>query len=348
MNQIHAPLRNLANGILFVLVVLAAGVLGYHQAGWSFGDAIYMVVLTIFSVGYREVQPVDTPTLRILTTALIVLGCTGMIFVTGALVQLFTALQIQQFLGIKRMKNEIDHLRGHVIVCGFGRLGSTLARDLRAGGARFVIIDRDEERINEARTRGYLCIEGEATDENVLNQAGIDRAGILASVLPDDAANVFITLSARSLNSALRIIARGELPTTENKLLHAGANQVVLPTHIGAERIAEMILYPETTRLIRSSEAMRDFERELHRLGLELEVVSAADRGGFTGLDVAAIEKQAQGSFLIVAVHRQDGSTITRPPADTRIEAGDGVVVIGRSGRSGALDAFAPPPETSG
>ncbi|HYQ29671.1 MAG TPA: NAD(P)-binding protein [Polyangiaceae bacterium] len=111
--------------------------------------------------------------------------------------------------------------------------------------------------------------QGEATDEDVLREAGVTRARVLATVLPDDAANVFITLSARSLNKALHIIARGDVPSTEGKLLQAGADEVVLPTHIGAERIAELILFPKTAALIRNDEGMRDLERSLHRLGLD-------------------------------------------------------------------------------
>lgn len=340
MSSDRSPTGNLVNGLAFIVVVMVLGTFGYMQAGWSGSDAFYMVIITIFSVGYGEVHPIDTPALHALTTSLIVLGCTGMIFMTGALVQFFTLSEIQQFFGFKRMKNEIEHLRDHVIVCGFGRIGNMLARDLRAGKAQFVIIERGEARVHEVRALGYLCIQGEATDEAVLVAAGIGRARVLATVLPDDAANVFITLSARSLSKTLHIIARGELPSTEGKLLHAGANEVVLPTHIGAERIAEMILYPDTVQLIRNSEPMRGFERGLHSLGLGLEVVSAAEGSAFAGLSIEAIESQVNGAFLIVAINRKDGSTVMRPPSSTRIAPGDGVIVINRNGHTNALAAF--------
>jgi Trk K+ transport system NAD-binding subunit len=338
---LQSPVRNIVHGLAFLSVIIPLAVLGYMLAGWSFSDSLYMVVITVFSVGYGEVRPVDTVGLHLLTTAVIVLGCTGMIFLTGAVVQYFTAAQIQAVLGQKRMKNEIDHLRAHVIVCGFGRIGTMLARDLTAGRARFVVIERDERRAAEARELGHLCIHGDSTDEGVLKAAGIERAAVVASVLPDDAANVFITLSARSLNRALRIISRGELPTTENKLLHAGADEVVLPAHIGAERIAELILFPRSNPLLNSGEQMRQFEHSLRGLGLDLEVVPVAAGGEFTGRSVAEIEKQAGGAFLIVAVHRSDGSTVSRPPSELQVMAGDGVVVIGRSGQLSRVDAFA-------
>lgn len=336
----QSPARNLISGVLFVLFVIAVGTGGYLAVGWSFSDSIYMVIITIFSVGYEEVHPVLTPGLRAFTVSLIVLGCTGMIFLTGALVQFFTATQLQQFFGLKRMKNDIDHLHDHVIVCGFGRIGNMLARDLRAASLGFVVIERAEARIAQARELGYLCVHGEATDEQMLKVAGIARARILATVLPDDAANVFITLSARSLNKSLKIIARGELPTTESKLLHAGADHVVLPAHIGAERIAEMILYPQTANMLRSAERMQGFGHNLHALGLDLTVVAVAESSKFAQHTVEEIEHQSDGAFLIVAINRGDGSTITRPTADTRVAPGDGVVIIERSGRVSALDAF--------
>lgn len=341
MPNLRSSTGNLVAGVLFILGVIGFGTGGYAAAGWSLTDAFYMVVITIFSVGYGEVRPINTMWLHTLTTGLIVLGCTGMIFLTGALVQLFTASELQRILGFKRMKNEIDHLKDHVVVCGFGRIGNMLARELLDGKASFVIVERAEARVAEARALRYLCIQGEATDEAVLHQAGVGRARILATVLPDDAANVFITLSARSLNRSLHIIARGEVPSTEGKLLHAGADEVVLPTHIGAERIAELILYPKASALIRDNERMRGFERSLHNLGLELEVLPAADDSKFANLTIEQIEQRADGAFLIVAINRKDGSTITRPPTSTRIESGDGVILIGRSGRTADLEGFA-------
>jgi voltage-gated potassium channel len=175
----QTPARNLLNGVIFVCLIIALGTTGYVAAGWNVADAFYMVIITIFSVGYDEVHPVQSAGLRALTIALIVLGCTGMIYLTGAVVQFFTAVQLQQFLGLKKMKNEIDRLEAHVIICGFGRIGTMLARDLSAGGVRFVVIERDEQRTAQARELGYLCVHGEATDENTLIQAGIARAAIV-------------------------------------------------------------------------------------------------------------------------------------------------------------------------
>ena len=338
-----SPLRNLAVALLFVATVFVAATAGYLAAGWSLGDAAYMVTLTIFSVGYDEVHPVDTTYLRALTTGTMVLGCTGMIVLTGALVQVFTVFQLRRMLGLDRMQTQIDRLENHVIICGYGRIGVQLSGELQAARAGFVIIERDAGKIAVARAQGFLCITADATDESALRAAGIDRARVLATVLPDDAANVFITLSARNLNGGLEIIARGEAPTTESKLFHAGADKVVLPTHIGAERIAEMILYPTTTRFMTESPRIRDMKRGLHEFGLELEAVTAAADGMMTGRTVGEAEQQGQGAFFVVQIDRANGQSILHPGEDVRVEADDRVVLIVRGSRVSAGAIFSTP-----
>lgn len=338
-----SPLRNLAVALIFVGTIFVTATTGYVTAGWSVGDAAYMVTLTIFSVGYDEVHPVNTTYLRALTTGTMVLGCTGMIVLTGALIQVFTVFQIRKMLGLDRMQTQIDRLESHVIICGFGRIGMQLASELHEAHTGFVIIEHDAGKSANAQSQGYLCINADATEENALRAAKIDRAKVLATVLPDDAANVFITLSARNLNSQLEIIARGEVPTTENKLFHAGADKVVLPTHIGAERIAEMILYPTTTRFIGDSPQMRDMKRGLHEFGLELEVVTAHAEGTLTGETVGEAERRGQGAFFIIQIDRTNGQSILHPGEDVRIESGDDVVLVVRSSRVSAGAIFSTP-----
>jgi voltage-gated potassium channel len=331
-----SPFRNLVLGVIYMLVVMAGAVGAYVRAGWSLGDAVYMVIVTVYTVGYDEVRPVDTPLLRGITIGTITLGCTGMIYMTGALVQFITLNQINQVLGIKRMSHQIERLRNHVIVCGFGRIGMMLAQGLHAGGADFLILEQSEPAVTLARSLGYLCLQADATDETALRAAGIDHARTLATVLSNDAANVFITLSARSLNARLEIIARGEVPSTESKLLQAGANKVVLPTHIGAERIAEMILYQETARFIRGSDRMKDFEKVLQSLGLDIDVVVAAPKSPVIGMTIDSIETQANGAFFIVQINRRGGEAITRPEGSLVVEESDGLVLVGRGAQARA------------
>jgi Trk K+ transport system NAD-binding subunit len=333
----RSPLPSLMAILAFMVVVTVVATVAYMAAGWSFGDALYMVLLTVYTVGYGEVRAINTPYLHVVTITTIILGCTGMILVTGFLVQVLTFSQVQRLLGGNRAKMDIEKLTGHVIICGFGRIGVQLAKDLTMGGAALVILDRDEDTLSEARELGYLCWQGDATDEGALRAVGVERARVLATVLPSDALNVFITLSARSLNPALQIIARGEDPATERKLRQAGANQVVLPTHIGAERIAELVLFPETSRWVRGSERMTAFDKSLRDVGLELEVIVVAPGTAVVGLTVGELEARARGAFFVVQIERPDGEYVTRPPTDLRVGAGDGLLVVGRAG--GAMNA---------
>jgi voltage-gated potassium channel Kch len=340
----RSPASTFVYSVLFMLAVIVIATLAYMNAGWSFADASYMVLLTVYTVGYGEVHPISTTYLHLVTVATMVFGCTGMIFLTGTLVQFLTVSQLQSLFGTNRMKAEIDKLNEHIIIVGFGRIGLMLAKELKSGGANFVVLENDEGRAHQVRDLGYLCLVGDGTDEGALRDVGIDRARTLASVLPNDAANVFITLSARSLNPSIEIIARGELPSTESKLLQAGANKVVLPTHIGAERIAEMILFPETSRFLRASAKMRDLEQTLRGLGLDITLIVIPKNGAFTGMSIEEIERKAGGRFFVVQLDRAGGETITTPDKSLRVQAQDGVVIVGRDGLS-ARTMFSAPAE---
>lgn len=345
-----SPLRMLKRTLVYMICVYVAATAGFVAAGWSLGDAAYMVTLTIFSVGYGEVHPLDTGWLRALAIATIVLGCTGMIVLTGALVQVFAHYQIRNLLGIDRMHSQIERLTDHAIICGFGRIGLQLAKELAAARTPFIIVERSPAKIAEAEGLGYLTLTADATDEASLKQAGIERARVLATVLPDDATNVFITLSARNLNPRLEIIARGEVPTTEGKLIHAGADKVVLPTHIGAERIAELILYPATARFLGESSQLRDLKRGLNDFGLELEAVSVPRHSALAGETVAEAERRGRGGFFIVQIDRAGeagtpGQSFLHPGEDVKIEAGDTLVLVIRGSRVAAGAVFNAPRE---
>ncbi|HJV40745.1 potassium channel family protein [Caulobacter sp.] len=336
---VSRPFRNLAISIAFVLLVGACAIVGYLAAGWSFDDALYMVTLTIFTVGYGEVRPIDTDYLHLVTMATMVFGCTGVIVVTGSLVQALTQSQLEQFFG-KRVERDIDRLDGHIIICGFGRIGLMLAQELASAGETFVVVERDEARCQEARDLGYLCRHADATDEDVLRAMHVERARVLATVLPDDAANVYITLSARSLNPGLEIIARGERPTTERKLVQAGADRIVMPTHIGAERIAEMILYPKLAEYLRTAQSLSTEAGDgLGKLGLDLGVITAPATFAARRVTVGEFERRG-GGLLVVRIDRSDGAVFENPKPDTIIRAGDGVTVVSKLGRLG-LSAIA-------
>ena len=336
----QSPMRFLFAGVAFVTIVSTLAVIGYMANGWTLGDAVYMVIVTVFTVGYGEVRPITTPGLRLITEALIVTGCTGMIFLTGALVQSLTLSQVQLVFGLKRMTRQIEQLRDHVIICGFGRIGVMLARELQAAKTGLVVVESDAERVAEVREMGFLCIHADATDEAALLQAGVHHARALATVVPSDAVNLFITLTARGLSEKLVIIARSETPSTEKRLLQAGANSVVMPTHIGAEHVASLILFPALSEIVQSPERRRRMELDLHALGLELEVVLAAEGSLYVGRTIQEIEDMASRTFFVVAIEPTGSRRVERPEPGMVVRAGDGVTLLGRGGRAAMVANF--------
>lgn len=217
-------------------------VVGYVLAGWGWIDAAYMVTITIFGVGYGEVHPIEPVWLKVFTMAVIFAGCSSLIYVIGGIVQMLTEGEIERMLGTRTMKREIDQLSDHTIICGYGRIGQMLAAELLQHDEPLVVIDRDIERVERATADGFLAMTGDAVNDEDLQKAGLFRARTLATVLPDDARNVFVTLTARDLSETINIIARAESPCTERKLLRGGANSVVMPAAIGAIRIAQLAI----------------------------------------------------------------------------------------------------------
>jgi voltage-gated potassium channel len=236
------------------------------------------------------------------------------------------------------MSDRVEKLSGHVIICGYGRIGLMLAHDLAAAGTALIVLERNADRLAEAEAAGHLVLAGDATEEESLVRAGVTRARLLATVLPDDAANVFITLSARSLSPHIEIIARGEVPSTESKLRQAGANHVVLPTHISAERIARMVLYPKGGAGDWHPE-LSDVAHDFGRLGLAIEKLTVVEGSPMDGLTVAAGERNGGGTLFIVAITRDGQEPTVRPAADQVMRAGDVVTIVTRPG-TGAPSLF--------
>jgi voltage-gated potassium channel Kch len=269
-----------------------------------------------------------------------VVGCTGMVFTTGSLIQLITVAQFTRIFGNRRMQKEIDSLKGHVVVCGFGRIGQMLSHELQAARMAFVVIDHDPERMAAARKSGHNFLQADATDEETLKRAGTTRAKALATILPKDANNVFITLSARALNPGVFIIARGELPSTERKLIQAGANRVVLPARIGAERVAELLLFDDINSIVARMRAGGNdrLAADLRMLGLDMEVIAVEAGSKCHKHTVGEIEKLGAGAFLIVALEKRGGGALIQPKQGTFVEAGDGLAIVRRPEKAQVLE----------
>ncbi|QGJ70048.1 Voltage-gated potassium channel Kch [Planctomycetales bacterium 10988] len=316
-------------GSIFFLLTSFIAVIGYWLAGWELLDAIYMVVITIYGVGYGEVQPVEHPVLKIFTMVVIIAGCSSAIYVIGGFVQMLAEGEINRVLEVRRMTKGIDKLTDHAIICGYGRVGQILARDLKQVNHPFVVIDSNADRLREAESQGFWVILGNASEEEILEAAGIQRARSLATVLPDDAMNVFITLTARDLNESLKIYARGQHPSTEKKLIRSGANHIVLPAAIGASKIASMITCPSAETLLSEDEHKIRLNEELRMIGLKVTEVPITKDSSLIGEQLQEVEVEAKGGFVIIAVVRADQSVLSHPPLDTVLEVEDRIVILG-------------------
>jgi voltage-gated potassium channel len=328
----HPSLRRLFIGTVFFVITLVVAVAGYMLAGWTLLEAVYMVVITIFGVGYGEVRPIESPTLRVFTILVIIAGTSSAVYMVGGFVQMITEGEINRALGARRMMKEVESLRNHVIICGYGRIGQILARKMAEARQSFVVVDSSHDRLEQAEAKGYLVLHGNANDETVLQTAGIERARFLATALPDDASNVFITLTARSLNPDLIILARGEYPTTEKKLRQAGADHVVLPATIGALRMAHMITHPAALDFLDQNDGGANLNEVLSKLDVQIDELAVPPDSHLAGGTIGDVEVRGKGTFIVIALRQANGETIIHPTHATPIEAGDTIIVMGHRG----------------
>jgi len=325
------PIRKIIAGVGTFLVVCVIAVVGYMAAGWRLDDSIYMVIITIFGVGYGEVHPIESTGLRALTIAIIVGGYGALLYTAGGFMQMVVDGELNKALGARKMTRDIERLTEHTIICGVGRMGSILARELAAAGKPFVIIDNNERRLQTASEFGYLVIDGDATEEHALECAGIARAQVVATMLSDDATNVFVTITAREMNPEAMIIARGENPATERKLLRCGASRVILPTAIGATKVAHLIMRPTAENMLEQLASHGSINEELGQIGLQFDELRVAPASSIANKLLNEIEVRSNHGFLIVGIRHANGETELNPPGTTELTPGDVVIVLGHN-----------------
>lgn len=323
--------RILTGAIIFVLTLIAA-VIGYVLFGWTLLDSIYMVVITIFGVGYGEVKPLETAPEKIFTMMVILAGTTSAVYIVGGFVQMVAGGEINRVLDSQRKNKNIECLKNHAIICGFGRMGQILAQQLQQDHQQFVIIEQQSDRVAKAESMGYLAEEGNATDENLLISVGVAKARVLATVLPDDAANVFITLTARGLNPSLIILARGELPSTEKKLKLAGADRVVLPAIISGMRMANLITRPNASDFLASKGDRQYLDELLGQINVQINELVVKEGSALVNKTIGQLEVRGKGTFIIVALRHQDRTVIKNPARSLILNPGDTVIALGNEG----------------
>jgi voltage-gated potassium channel len=312
---------------LLLVAVLTVGTIGYALLGLSLLDSLYQSVTTVTTVGFRELSE-PTVGFRVFTIVLVLLGAGTVLYTLGVLLEALVEGRLSDQWGRRRMQRELDELDGHVIVCGWGRVGRAIAANLP--GRPVVVIDRDPERVESVRG---LSVEGDATDDEVLRSAGIERASALVAALSADADNLYVTLSARQLRPDLFIVARARMESAEAKLLQAGADRVVNPQSIGGARMAALVGQPHVAAFL--DLVMHDGSLEF-RLA-EVDVVAGSP---VVGQSLRDAHLRDTSGALVLAMRAADGTFRTNPPPDEVMAAGDVLIAIGTEVQLKALQAL--------
>ncbi|MGJ8735174.1 MAG: potassium channel family protein [Zobellia laminariae] len=303
--------------------VLIIGVLGYRflsELSWI--DALYMTIITVTTVGFSEVGPMDTQE-KLFTVVLIILSIFIFAFAISVITEYILSRNSLEELKNKKVKNKIESLSNHVIVCGFGRNGMQAVKRLTAYNKSFVIIERDKEVI-EKYDEDVLFIEGDANEDEVLLAAGIDRARYLITALPDDATNLFVVLSARQLNKALFIVTRASLLTSQKKLLLAGADKVIMPDKIGGDHMASLIVMPDLITFMDKLGVEGEHTTNLEEVAIE-DFKEQVECNSLRDLDL-----RRRTGCTIIGYIEPDGNYIINPEADLQLQPRSKVIVLGR------------------
>lgn len=313
----------IVRGFLVLAIVFVTSVLGYHYLfGRDWLEATWISVISISTTGFSE-QSTMSPGFQLFTIGVVVLGVFGTAYAFTGLVQLLLAGEIERFYGRRRMEREIGRLNNHVIVCGYGRLGITLANDLAEDGQQLVVIENDMAKAQQVEAEGHLVIEGDATEEDVLAKARLDVAKSLVTTLPSDADNVFITLTARDINKKVQIIARAEGPSTQRKLQRAGASKVVMPTSSSARHMVRLITRPSTAHLI-------ELVGERSFLDLEMDELLISPSSDLVGVTVGKSEVNYKHKLLVVAIKQSDETMVFNPGGSYEFKSNDVAIVMGK------------------
>jgi voltage-gated potassium channel len=327
--------RRLRFGLAALVGILVFGTLGYVAFGFPLLDAIYQTVTTVATVGFREVHPLSSGG-QIFTIVLILVGVGTVLYSFTVLLEGVVEGQIQEVLGRRRMDRRIARIAGHVIVCGFGRVGRNLAHFVTGAGQDVVLIDNDPDRAAIAEETGVLVVRGDATSDEVLKEAGIERARVLVTTLTTDADNLFVTLTARSVRPDLFIVARARIESSEAKLTQAGADRVVNPQGIGGARMAAFVLQPHVAEFL--DVVMHDGSLEFR-----LEEVAVPQGSPLAGRSLREAHIRDSTGALILALRESGGGFTTNPPPETVLEAGQILIAIGTEVQLKALADAARP-----
>jgi voltage-gated potassium channel len=337
-----SPKQKLQIALSAIAGLIAFGTIGFKLivAGLSWFDSFYFTLITLTTVGYSE-PPNTTTGSRYFTAALIMLGVGTLGYALSSAAQAVIESELLSTFGKRKMYKDINKLTGHYIVCGAGRVGAGVIRDISRSGHDLVVIEGDESIADRLLAQGQMVLMGDATSEEVLKAAGIERARGIVCAVSSDPDNLYITLTARDLNKDLRIISRANEEAAVGRLLKAGANRVVSPALTGSTRMAQMLIRPAVADFI-------ELATMAERLELEIEQVEIGKNSPFIGRALKDTGIRSEHGVIVIAIKRADDAMIFNPFADTVIEEGDALVALGSHSSLQTLERMANPERTDG
>jgi len=307
---------------LAIFLTLLVGTVGFVLVeDYPIFDAFYMTLITLTTVGYNEVHPLSQEG-RIFNSVLMFFGVTTLFFAIGVMTQTIIELELGEFFGKRRVKRMIDNLEKHYIVCGYGRVGRGAANELRQARAPFVIVDKNPEKVEAAIRAGMLAVHADSTRDETLQEVRVTRAKGLIAALATDADNLFVILSARSLNPALVVATRAVEEESERKLRSAGAGAVFAPYTITGHRLAQALLRPHVFQFL-------DFTTSNLGLDVDIEQVLVAESSEFASRSLKEAQIRRDLGVIVLAIRKANGQMLFNPPAEAEIVAGDYLIVMG-------------------
>lgn len=320
--QEYDAIKQFRLALISLVALVVLGTFGYHVLErWTLLDSLYMTVITLGTVGFKEVHNLD-PAGKVFTIVLIVFGVGVVFWAAASLVEAVIGEQIWHALQRKRMDKRISRMRDHYIVCGFGRMGQQLVRDLQNEGVPHVVIEQNPEQLPKLIAQEIPFVQGNASDDKSLIAAGIEQAKGLITVAPTDEDNVFITLSARALNQELFILARSIMVENENKLLVAGANRVMSPYVLGGRRMATAVLRPNVLDFLELAMHTED-------LGIVIEELPVLPGSALLGTRIGDLTIRKSTGAAVIAVKKHTGEMMANPPDDELLAEDDVLIVLG-------------------
>lgn len=308
--------------IFAIFLAIVFGTIGFHLTeGFSVFDSLYLAAATVTTVGYGDIVP-RTQSGRVFTIVFMLVGVGIVLYSLTVTAQSVIQSELIAAFGKRRKAKEMNKLQDHFIICGAGRIGSRIIRELERHAVPFVVIESNPEKVKRLLEKNGHVIIGDATLEDNLKQAGVERANGLAACLPDDADNVYVVLIARDINKNLHIVARAVEEQAEAKLIRAGASRVIAPTIIGSHRMAQALMKPAVSDFIDSITA--------ESLDLGFEQVEIASNSAYIDKEIKDTNIRDAHDVVIVAIRRQDGEMIFHPKGNTELKAGDLLIVIGK------------------